>query len=176
VSWAEFRAGRSRAAIRHWRMNTALAFERAKGAWDEVLHGDEARAAGVCPDQAWSTAMAVAPFVYGLLGVEPDAVRRRLRLAPQIPEDWQQMRVERLRVGAARIALDYARDGGVHRFRLSASEGGFGVTFEPALPSPAAAVRVNGQPVPATAEPFGERYCVRLDLPLHEPVTVEVMT
>jgi hypothetical protein len=176
VSWAEFAAGHSRDATRHWRMNAGLALERAKGAWDEVLHGEEHRAAGVCPDQAWSTAMAVAPFVYGMLGVAPDALRRRLRLAPQIPEEWRRLRVERIRVGDVRVALDYSRDDGVHRFRLSGSGGSYGVAFEPAVPSPVCAVRVNGQPVPAAAEPFGERHRVRLALSLHEPVTVEIVT
>lgn len=176
VSWAEFTAGRSAAAIRHLRMNTAIAFEREKGAWDEVLHGEEHRAAGVCPDQAWSTAMAVAPFVHGLLGVVPDALRKRLRIAPQIPEEWERLRVERIRVGEMRVGLDYERDSGVHRFRLWATDPDCRVLFEPAVAAPIADVRVNGLPVGPLAEPFGERHRVRLELTLAEPVTIEVHT
>jgi glycogen debranching enzyme len=176
VSWAEFAAGRTRSAVRHWRMNAELGFADAKGAWTEVMHGAEPKSAGVCPDQAWSTAMAVAPFVCGLLGVEPDALRRRARLAPQIPDEWDTLRVERLRIGDAHISLDYTRDGDVHRYRLAASEPGFVVAFEPALSRQVTGVLVDGQPVAAQVEPFGERQRVRLQLALGDTVTVEVQT
>ena len=176
VSWAEFAAGRTRAAIRHWRMNAAIAFEREKGAWDEVLHGTEHRSAGVCPDQAWSTAMTVAPFVYGLLGVTPDALRKRLLLAPQIPEEWQHLRVDRLRIGGARVTLDYARDGGVHRFRMSAAGDACTVAFEPAVAGTVTGVRVNGEALSVPVQPFGERQRVRLEFRLEHPVTVEIVT
>lgn len=61
VSLAEWRGGHCAAALGHLLANAALAGERAKGAFDEVLHGLERRDAGVCPDQAWSAAMVLSP-------------------------------------------------------------------------------------------------------------------
>ncbi len=184
VSWAEYAAGRSESAFRHWWQNVEACFERQKGAWDEVLHGHEDRAAGVCPDQAWSTAMAVAPLVYGLLGAEPDAVKGRLRLRPQIPAAWDRLEARRLRMGDAAVSLDYRREGDRHTFRLEQEAGAVPVTviFEPLLPARRlVAARVDGRPAELDPRPLGERMLVPVQLVLdaermvvldvaHEPV------
>ena len=96
---AEYRAGRSAAGFRHLMANVRLAFARQGGAFDEVLNGLEERTAGVCPDQAWSAAMVLAPLVEGLLGVEPDAPGGKLAIAPQLPEEALALDVTGLRCG-----------------------------------------------------------------------------
>jgi hypothetical protein len=63
VSLAEFRAGRTEAARRHWEAVARLYRAGTLGAWPEVLHGDEPRSIGVTPDQAWSTAAALFPLL-----------------------------------------------------------------------------------------------------------------
>jgi glycogen debranching enzyme len=63
VSLAEFRAGRSAAARRHWEAALRLYRAASLGAWPEVIHGDEARSIGVTSDQAWSTAAALFPLL-----------------------------------------------------------------------------------------------------------------
>ncbi|HEX7120650.1 MAG TPA: GH116 family glycosyl hydrolase [Longimicrobiales bacterium] len=177
VSWAEYAAGRGAAAFRHWLQNVEACFARQKGAWDEVLHGLEHRAAGVCPDQAWSTAMAVCPLVYGLLGAEPDAAKGRLRLRPQIPEAWDRLAVRRLRMGDATVSLDYRRDGDRHTFRLVQEAGSVPVTliFEPMLPARRlAAARVDGEPAELDPRPHGERMLVPVQLVLDAERVVEL--
>ncbi|HKJ92206.1 MAG TPA: GH116 family glycosyl hydrolase, partial [Longimicrobiales bacterium] len=172
VAWAEFAAGRSDAAFRHWWMNVEQAFWRQRGAWDEVLHGTERRGRGVCPDQAWSTAMAVAPLVYGLLGVQPDACVHRLRLRPQIPASWDRFGVQRLRVGDAYLAMAYRREGARHTFELVQARGSvpLNVVFEPAVPGRTlAAATVDGAPAELDARPFGERLRVPVQLVLDAP-------
>ncbi|MBI1967793.1 MAG: hypothetical protein HYS40_07370 [Gemmatimonadetes bacterium] len=104
VSLAEYACHRGEAGFEHLRMNARLPFEGAQGAFDEVLHGDEERAAGVCPDQAWSAAMLVSPVVEGMLGVRPDALEGRLTLAPHLPGAWPECEWRGLRVGA--VTLD----------------------------------------------------------------------
>jgi glycogen debranching enzyme len=96
---AEFRAGLAAAGLRHLMANARLAFARQGGAFDEALHGLEERAAGVCPDQAWSAAMVIAPLVEGLLGVEPDAPGERLAIIPQLPDDVEWIEIGGLRCG-----------------------------------------------------------------------------
>jgi glycogen debranching enzyme len=177
VSWAEYEAGRAEAGFRHWWMNLEQGFSRQRGAWDEVLHGLEHRAAGVCPDQAWSTAMVVAPFVYGLLGVVPDAPHNRLRLAPQIPQEWPELDVERLRVGDGQVSLRYRRVGSLHTFRMVQTSGAAPLTlhFEPAIQGRRLeAARVDGRPTKLDAVRRGEGVRVPVDLVLDRVRTVEL--
>jgi hypothetical protein len=63
VSLAEYIAGRLDSADRHWRQVARLYKANALGAWPEVLHGEELRSIGVTSDQAWSTAMALLPWL-----------------------------------------------------------------------------------------------------------------
>lgn len=105
VSLAEWRAGRYEAALKHLLTNASLVYQRARGAFDEVLHGLEYRDAGICPDQAWSAAMVISPTVAGLWGVVPDAINSEVSVAPYLPSDWSRMGLRRLRVG--RTVLDF---------------------------------------------------------------------
>jgi glycogen debranching enzyme len=177
VAWAEYAAGRSDAAFHHWRANIGLAFEGERGAWDEVLHGAERRSIGVCPDQAWSTAMAISPFVHGLLGAEPDATRGRLRLRPQIPSQWDRLDVRNLRMGDATISCRYHLAGRTHAFTLEQDEGAVPVRilFEPAIPVRSiAAVRIDGTEARLDVRPFGERILAPVQLVLDHARTIEI--
>jgi glycogen debranching enzyme len=159
AAWAEYRAGRTTSALRHWWQNVLLCFEREKGAWDEVLHGSELRSIGVCPDQAWSAAMVVAPLVYGLLGFEPDAAKQRALLMPSLPDEWDRLDVDNLRVGDCTVSLHYERAGTVHRFRLLQTAGSvpLRIVFEPRVPQRVTDVLVDGVRAALDLEQFGER-------------------
>jgi hypothetical protein len=176
TSWAEFEAGRCESAFRHWTQVARLAFENARGAWDEVLHGSQNRAIGVCPDQAWSTAMAISPLVAGMLGAVPDAPRNRLTLRPALPDDWTRFEVRNLRMGEALIDLGFRRDGSRFTFRLAQEAGAVPVrlVFEPAITGRAVIARVDGQPAGLVARPFGERLLVPVQLVLDYERVVEL--
>ncbi len=111
VSLAEWRGARCEAALAHLMANARLAFERAKGAFDEALHGLERRAAGLCPDQACSAAMVVSPAVEGLFGVVPDALHGAVSLSPHLPATWKDAALRRLRVGGTLLDLRLRRRG-----------------------------------------------------------------
>ncbi|MFN8583608.1 MAG: amylo-alpha-1,6-glucosidase, partial [Gemmatimonadaceae bacterium] len=96
-----FERGRTSEGLALWRANASLATARAKGAFDEVLHGDTGEAAGVCPDQAWSAAMVVAPALAGIWGIRPSRGGRRLLLRLQIPHAWPHAALTGLKVGTA---------------------------------------------------------------------------
>ncbi len=110
-------------AAAHIDANANLVQHRAKGAFDEVLDGDTGAAAGVCPQQAWSAAMNISPVGLGLLGLRPVATSRSLVMRAQLPDAWPTLRLDRLRVGGARldIHLDRQPDGGV-QLTLRSSE------------------------------------------------------
>lgn len=112
VSLAEWKGARHDAALMHLAANARLAAERAKGAFDEVLHGTELRSAGICPDQAWSAAMVTLPAVEGLWGVAPRALDGAVAFAPWLPPSWPEMGLERLRVGTTVLDLRLKRRAG----------------------------------------------------------------
>ncbi len=178
AAWAEYAAGRGDAGFAHWMMNVELARFRQRGAWDEVLHGSERHAAGVCPDQAWSTAMAVSPMVYGLLGAEPDAAVGRLRLRPQLPAAWDRFEARHLRIGEAQVALDYRRDGHRHTFRVRQDRGAVPLTLllEPVLRKPPANVMVDGTPAQLSTRPFGQGWITPVQLVLDAERVVDFRT
>jgi glycogen debranching enzyme len=171
TSWAEYVTGRSEAAFRHWRINLALASQYAPGEWPEVLHGSNPASIGVCPSQAWSTAMAIAPLVYGMLGAEPDAARGRLRLRLQLPAEWDHFKVEGLRLGEAMISIRFRREGSRHIFQVAQYSGASPVrlVLEAAVPGRIVSARVDGRDAALDVRPFGERYLAPVQLVLdHE--------
>ncbi|OYV72817.1 MAG: hypothetical protein B7Z72_03925, partial [Gemmatimonadetes bacterium 21-71-4] len=143
---AEYRAGLAEPALRHLRANIGLAFNRERGAFDELLHGLEERAAGGCPQRASSAAMVVLPFVEGLLGVEPDAPAGRLTVAPQLPDAWAHLEVRGLRCGESAYDLTFHRREGELTISLHRTLGpGLRVTLAPRLPSLPTRVEADGE-------------------------------
>jgi glycogen debranching enzyme len=108
---AAYRTGSGEAGFVHLRSNVDLAYQRERGAFDEALDGLEERFAGACPNQAWSAAMVLLPFVEGLLGVEADAPARQLTVAPQLPPDWRRLEAVGLRCGDSVYDLRIERGG-----------------------------------------------------------------
>ncbi|HEX6512210.1 MAG TPA: GH116 family glycosyl hydrolase [Chloroflexota bacterium] len=106
---AEYAYGRPEAALAHVRSSLALVRKRSFGVIDEVLNGDEEKPEGVCFHQLWSHAMTVMPIVHGLLGIQPDAVAGKLTLRPQLPPEWDYVRVRDLRVGPRSVSFTYRR-------------------------------------------------------------------
>jgi glycogen debranching enzyme len=73
---------------------------------------------GVNIPQAWAAASAFS-LVQGLLGLQPDAPRGRLYVAPALPPWLEMVEVENLRVGSALVALRCWQDGGRSRCEVS---------------------------------------------------------
>jgi hypothetical protein len=177
TSWAEYAAGCSGAAFRHWWLAVEQTGGRGAGAREAKPHGAEHRGVGARPDHASAAAMVVAPLVYGLLGAEPDATRHRLRLRPQLPDAWDRLDVERLRVGDAEVALRYRRDGARHTFIAEQTSGPvpLRLVLEPALPARRiAATRVDGRDAQLDARPFGERLLVPVQIVLDHERSLEI--
>jgi hypothetical protein len=169
VSLAEYACHRGESALAHLEANGGLPFARALGAFDEVLRGDEERAAGVCPDQCWSAALVVSPVIDGLLGARPDALRRHLTLAPHLPARWRECEWRGLHVAQTELAVrvQALNDRLVVRLRRTAGDR-LGVTVAPALPPGRVAgeARVDEVPLrPVCWERLGCR---------HAEVTLEV--
>jgi glycogen debranching enzyme len=127
---ADARSGATDRAFERIRSIAALTTSRCKGAFDEVLHGDTGRGAGICPDQAWSAAMLLAPLMNGLMGVRANAPAGECVLAPRLPWSIRRLTVRHLRVGSARLSIVCQRssDGKARDVHLDNHSGGAGIT------------------------------------------------
>lgn len=145
---AEYRAGLGEAGFAHLTANADLAYVRQRGAFDEALHGLQERAAGVCPDQAWSAGMVVLPMVEGLLGVEADAPTGRIAIRPQLPAAWSKLEVLGLRCGESAYDLKMMRRDDGFTLALRRTLGpGLWVTLAPWCPTLPIRVEVDGEEV-----------------------------
>lgn len=102
---ADARTGAADRAFDRIRSIAGLTTRGCKGAFDEVLHGDTGAGGGICPDQAWSAAMLLAPLVHGVMGVRPSAFNGECALAPRLPRSIGALTVRGLRVGRARLSI-----------------------------------------------------------------------
>jgi len=123
ASLAAFARGEPERGWRHLLAVADAAFHRQRGAFDEVLDGDTGEGAGICPDQAWSAAMIITPFVDGMLGMTACAPEGRCALAPQWPGAWREARVSGVRVGGSRFSLAMHRDDGALHYSFVLDEG-----------------------------------------------------
>lgn len=136
VSLAEYACHRPEQAFVHLMANAGLPFARGQGSFDEVLDGDIGTVVGVCPDQAWSAAMLVAPVIEGMLGARPDALGGRLTLTPHLPARWSACEWRGLHVGHTTldVRVSASPDRAIVRLRRTAGAR-LSLTVAPAVPS-----------------------------------------
>ena len=85
-------------------------------------------------------------LVFDVLGVEPDAMRGRLRIRPRPPADPDRLAVRNLEVGAAALSFRFERRGRVFCMAVVQDRGRTPLTLllEPELPGRLVAARVDG--------------------------------
>jgi glycogen debranching enzyme len=87
------------------------------------------------PEQTWSSAGFLSATIHGMLGLQSDARKNLLELAPQLPPSWRTLRAERVRVGKSvvdlqwqatngRVALDVHNSGPAFRLRWTQAGAG----------------------------------------------------
>ncbi len=118
VALAEYRAGRTLSAYAHLMQNAGLTFADDPGAVTELLSGEFFQSLGRSSShQVWSSAMVLSPALRGLFGLDWDALHHTLRLAPNLPAGWDRARLHNVPLGAARIDLEFIREGEHLRIR-----------------------------------------------------------
>ena len=130
---AAFRADMARPALQVLQQQWQIFRHLSPGNMPEVLHGDAFKMAGVCPHQAWSEAMCLAPAFEGVWGLEAKR-GQRLIFRPKLPGHWPQAGLKRLRIGQSHLDIHYRRNGCmlVWRFRLCGPA--IELHFQPLLP------------------------------------------
>lgn len=144
-----------------------LTFDWALGRHPELLSGrfysplDE-----TVPHQFFATAALPSMFLRGTLGWEPEAPRRRARLAPQLPPSWPRVEASGLSVGDARLDATLERAPGRAALAL-APDGAVEVEWTCFLPVGARGVRarVDGAEAPVDGSAAERDGAVKLVLP-----------
>jgi len=162
TGWAavgEYRYHRAAPAYSNLRANALLALDGSLGHVTEVLSGSNYQSLSTSsPHQIWSAAMVVGPLLRGMFGLQVDAAKVTLTLAPHIPADWTSFRIENVQVGSARLDLHYSKDPGGITLEVKAASGvSCNVDFQPAVSVRAKVLGVefNGRPVAFLAQSNG---------------------
>jgi hypothetical protein len=101
--------------------NAGLTWALDAGAVTELLSGRFFQPLGRSSShQTWSSAMVISPLLRGLFGLAWDAGNRNLRLAPQLPADWERALLKNVPLGNTTIDLTYERQAGQWRVRAVA--------------------------------------------------------
>lgn len=93
-------------------MSTARhTFDHALGCVTEVFSGSH----NVWPEEAvcqqgFSTAGVVLPLIRGMLGLEGDAIQKKITFAPHFPANWEYVSINNYQIGKAIFSFIYARD------------------------------------------------------------------
>lgn len=125
VSLAEYRAGRALSGYAHLMQNAGLTWAQDLGSVTELLSGALYQPLGRSSShQVWSSAMVLTPALRGLFGLDFDALHHTLRLAPNLPAQWDGAQLHNVPLGNARLEIEFTRrkDGLAVRARSSTPE------------------------------------------------------
>ncbi|MBS1855234.1 MAG: hypothetical protein JST11_07700 [Acidobacteria bacterium] len=150
----EFRNHQATGGLRHLYGTAAMTGLTGAGFIPEYMSGERAQALPhAVPHQLFSSSAVVNPLVSGLLGLDGDALRHTLSLAPHLPQGWT-VEFARYRVGRSVVSGTIARVRGEARISLTIEGEPLSVTISPAFASGAtsATAGVGGAQVPMTVE------------------------
>jgi hypothetical protein len=92
--------------------NAQLAHDGSPGRVTEVLSGDYyTQLSTSTPHQIWSSAMVITPLMRGLLGLEVDALKSSVTLAPHVPAGWNDFAIHNVKVGSTLLDFNFHRAG-----------------------------------------------------------------
>lgn len=115
---AEFRYGRWLQGLTHIQNSLRHAQLSALGCSEEVLHGELYQPSGVCPHQAWSGSVILQSLYEGLLGLKPQALERRLEMAPYIQLHWPFFTVGPIALADQQLFMHWQREANVLTFQF----------------------------------------------------------
>jgi glycogen debranching enzyme len=157
ASVAEYRYHRVFPAYSNLRSNALLGVDGALGHFTEVLSGDYyASFATSSPHQIWSSAMVISPILRGMFGLQTDAEKHEIALAPHVPADWTSFSIRNVRMGGVGVDFQYHKT--PDSLILEAKRTGNGdcsVDFSPSfsLRTQVVSVQMNGRTLPFKMQP-----------------------
>jgi glycogen debranching enzyme len=153
---AEYRYHQPNAALQNLRANALLALDGSPGHTTEVLSGDYYQPLVTSsPHQIWSAAMVMSPLLRGMLGLQVDAAKQTITLAPSLPADWRSFGVQNVQAGNTKADFHFTRN--AEEIVLEVRRNGSGdceILFQPelSLRAEVQSVELNGRPLPFKLE------------------------
>ncbi len=129
--------------------------------------------------QGFSSTGVVLPLVRGLLGLEGNALEKKIHFRPGFPANWPSVCISNGKVGQARYSLEYVRESDSITLRIKSEKAaGFGFVFEPALGlgTRILAATHNGSPLVYVADqrPLAQAVRPRAEFALSGDDTIEL--
>jgi hypothetical protein len=164
-TWAAFEQGALATATRAWRRLTAEPDIPVRGAWPSRFGGPD--------DNFQSAALFVLTLAHGLLGIEPDAPRHRIRIAPRLSGTTSFI-VRGIRCGDATVSLRVDCDAGELALRVAQDAGAIPLTavLEPVTEAPVGNAWVDGRRAELDVRSCGAGIAVPVQLVLDDERTL----
>ncbi len=165
VAWAQYRYRRPWAGF-----PLLEALWRLHGDWSLGRHPENLSGAfyqtldATVPHQFFASSMMVTPLARGLLGWEPDAPRRKARLAPQPYPGWPGFSLRNLKVGETSVHVRYARSPQGVEVELRADGPEVEITYVQAIPLGATGVRASANVEEGRGEQHRSLHDIQQDL------------
>ncbi len=134
-SLAFYRYHRPLQAAPLWHSLIEQSFLNSLGHVTEVFSGDFYRELDVSvPEQIWSSGMVITSLLRGLLGLEIDAPRSKVRFAPHLPPTWPSVKIRSLKVGPSQLNLEMQQSERKIKLKVESTAPGVEIEFAPQLP------------------------------------------
>lgn len=119
---AEYKVGRYNQGFSHIMANLLNYQGISHGRVPEVINGLVFKPSGVTLHQCWSETMVLQPAIEGMLGFVPDALHKRMALAPRLPFHWNDLQIKKLRMADASISFDMKKGNGKALYTFSSNQ------------------------------------------------------
>lgn len=135
VSTAQFKYGLFHAGFQNLWANCRHTFDHNLGAITEVYSGTH----NIWPQEAvsqqgFSSTGVILPLVRGMLGLSGNAAKREILFAPQLPGNWDRIKIKKYKIGSAQWAFSYQRSQDVIHIKVQTqSASGYTLTLAPLL-------------------------------------------
>ncbi len=108
--------------------------------------------------QEWNVYALAAPIVRNYFGIQPEAYHQRIVIAPEMPSDWKEAKLEQVPVGENSVSIEKTTNDGKTSFKLTQSQKDWELEFR--FPATAKEVKVNGEMV--EVKRVGEKAVLKL--------------
>lgn len=129
------------------------------GHMHEVLRGDVyAPQSESVPEQTWSSAGFLSAAVHGLLGLEANATKGILALAPHLPPKWDRVTVRNVRMGTSNLTFTFQQSFDSLAVHVENTGNVLRLNYRPAIPlgSRNVTTTMNGRKLVPKIETHGE--------------------
>ena len=69
--------------------------------------------------QAWNIYSFAYPIVHQFFGIQPDAAKKEITIAPQMPDAWDEAALEQVKVGENTISVFYKMENGEPKIKVT---------------------------------------------------------